>query len=373
MRRLAAGLAPLLLASCVLDAYVAPTPPPAPGTAGVGPPGPRREPEVRVLVFGDFGYDTHLQWLVARQMTADTRRRPFDLALQLGDNLYKCGPSAVRPGAEACRFEADGVTVAPGAAPPDDPLFRVNERPLAGLTARGGGTLATFLALGNHDVASVGACAAPGLSEEEAARRKACLEVARRTDTWNMPARRYVLDRGPLRFIVFDSNLVAGDYGGFTLGDEVDFVRRAAEGCGAGRACFLVGHHPPAAVHSYGGRRRAGPTTAQRRMAQVLAAAGGRARGYLAGHIHQLEHLTLDGLEVFISGSTAMGGFHPLGTVAPARAQVRFATDAWGYAVLEAGAGWYRMSFTDFTGAERYCCEAEGEGACRAQACGPAR
>ena len=375
MRAPAALLAPLLLASCVLDAYVAPTPAGATGTPAPGPrrEPPRREPEVRVLVFGDFGWDTHLQWLVARAMTADTRRRPFDLALQLGDNLYKCGPSAVRPGAETCRFEADGATVAPGAAAPDDPIFLVNERPLGGLAARGGGTLPTFLALGNHDVASGGACAAPGLPTAEAERRKACLAVARRTATWNMPARRYVLDRGPLRFVVFDSNLVVGDYGGFTLDDEVDFVRRAAEGCGPGRACFLVGHHPPAAVHGYGGRRLRGPTTAQRRMARVLEAAGGRARGFLAGHVHQLEHLTLDGLEVFISGSTAMGGFHRLGTVAPARAQVRFATDAWGYAVLEAGAGWYRMSFTDVTGAERYCCEAAADGPCLAAACGQAR
>jgi hypothetical protein len=134
-----------------------------------------------------------------------------------------------------------------------------------------------------------------------------------------------------------------------------------------------VGHHPPAAAHHYGVRRRAGPTEPQRRMARVLAAAGGRARGYLAGHVHLLEHLRLDGLEVFISGSTAMGGVHPLKVVSPARAQVQFATDAWGYAVLEAGAGWWRMTFIDFTGAERSCCEAEGEGACRAEACGPLR
>jgi hypothetical protein len=366
MRPSAALLAPLLLAACLHDAYVAPAPA---GGPDVPQAGPRREPEVRVLVFGDFGWDTHLQWLVARAMTADTRRRPFDLALQLGDNLYKCGPSAVRPGAETCRFEADGVTVAPGAAPPDDPIFLVNERPLAGLRARGGGTLATHLALGNHDVASSGACAEPGLAVAEAERRKACLAVARRTDTWVMPARRYVLDRGPLRFVVFDSNLVVGDYGGFTLADEVDFVRRSTEGCGPGRACFLVGHHPPAAVHHYRQRRRAGPTETQRRMAQVLAAAGGRARGYLGGHVHLLEHLRLDGLEVFISGSTAMGGLHPRKVVTPARAQVEFATDAWGYAVLEAGAGWYRVSFTDYTGTERYCCEAEGEGACRAERC----
>lgn len=304
-------------------------------------------------------------------MAAETRRRPFDLALQLGDNLYKCGPDPLRPGAETCAFEADGATVAPGAAPPDDPLFtRLNEGPLAGLRGRDGGPLQTYLALGNHDVASRGACASPGLSTEAAARRKACLSVARRTPTWAMPARHYVLDRGPLRLIVLDTNVVADDEGRFGLEAEEAFVRRAVEGCGPGRTCLLVGHHPPAAVHGYGARRSPWPTAPQRRMARLLAAAGGKARGFLAGHVHTLEHLTLDGLEVFISGSTAMGGFMPLRTVAPARAQVRFASTAWGYAVLEAGAGWWRVAFHDDGGAERYCCEAEGDGPCRAAACG---
>ncbi len=358
----ASALAALLLAGCVRDAYLAPTAP------GARPP-PRREPAVRLLVFGDFGYATLPQWLVARAMRADTARRPFDLAIQLGDNLYKCGPDAARPGAEACRFEADGATVAPGTPAPDDPLFLVNEGPLQGLRARGGGPLPVYLALGNHDVASDGGCATPGLPAAEAARRKACLAVARRTPTWIMPARHYVLDAGPLRLVVVDTNVVVADYGGFTLEAELDFVRGAVAGCGEGRTCLLVGHHPPAAVHHYPVRARAGPTEVQRRMARLLAAAGGKARGFLAGHVHMLEHLTLDGLEVFISGSTAMGGFHPLRHVVPARAQVRFATDAFGYAVLEAGPGWWRVEFHDDIGTERYCCEAEGDGACRAEAC----
>ncbi len=362
--RTLAALAGLLLTACVHGAYLAePVPPPATTRE------PPRQPAVRVLLFGDFGHRTTPQWLVARAMRQASEARPFDLALQLGDNIYSCGPDPTRSGAETCRFLEDGATVAPGAAPPDDPRFRVNEAPLEGLRGQDGGPLPMYLALGNHDVASTGGCAVPGLTAEEASRRKACLAVARRTPTWTMPARHYVLDRGPLRLVVVDTNVVVGDYGGFTLDHEVAFVRQATAACGPGRICFLAGHHQPAAVHHYRARRSLWPTPVQRRMARLLEAAGGRVRGVFAGHVHMLEHLSLDGLDVFISGSTAMGGFHPLRVVAPARAQVRFATDAWGYTTLEAGADWYRVEFFDYTGAARHCCEAGGEGPCRPVRC----
>jgi hypothetical protein len=356
-----AALAATLLSACAHDAYVA---------GPLAPAAPPPAPAVRVLLFGDFGHRTLLQSLVARAMRRASLARPFDLALQLGDNLYSCGPDPTRAGAETCRFAEDGATVAPGAAPPDDPLFRVNEAPLEGLRAADGAPLPIFLALGNHDVASTGGCRAAGLEVEEAARRRACLEVARRSPAWTMPARHYVLDRGPLRIVVVDTNLVVQDYGGFTLDEEVAFVREATAACGPGRTCFLAGHHPPAAVHGYRARWSPFPSPVQRRMARLLEAAGGRVRGAFAGHVHLLEHLSLDGLEVFISGSTAMGGYHRLRVVAPARAQVHFATDGWGYATLEAGADGYRVAFFDHGGVALYCCDAGREGPCRPARCG---
>lgn len=360
-RSLAAAVAAALLAACAHDVFVA---------GPLAPPSPPPAPAVRVLLFGDFGHPTLLQSLVARAMRRAAAERPFDLALQLGDNLYSCGPDPTRAGAETCRFSDDGATVAPGVVPPDDPLFRVNEAPLEGLRAADGAPLPVYLALGNHDVASTGRCAAPGLTADEAARRRACLEVARRSAAWQMPARHYVLDRGPLRLIVVDTNVVVGDYGGFTLDDEVAFVREAAAPCGPGRSCFLAGHHPPAAVHGYRVRWSPFPSPVQRRMARLLEAAGGRLRGVFAGHVHLLEHLTLDGLDVFVSGSTAMGGYHRLRVVVPGRAQVRFATDAWGYATLEVGADGYRVAFHDTSGAALYCCDAGREGPCRPAECG---
>lgn len=331
---------------------------------------PGRAPEVRALVFGDFGRRTLLQRIVARAMVRESVARPFDLALELGDNLYYCGPDPLRAGAETCRFEADGATVAPGAVPPDDPMFDAqNEARLRGLRGRDGGPVPVFLALGNHDVGWGGPrCAAPGLADDEASRRRACLEVARRTPTWQMPGRHYVVDRGPVRFVVIDTNVVVADYGGFTLDAEVEFVRRATEGCGEGRQCFLAGHHAPAAAHGYRVRAR-GRSPTQDRMARLLAAAGGRVRAFLAGHVHTLEHLTLDGLDVFVSGSTAMGGFMRMKVVTPARARPLFATSAWGFAVLEADARGYWVRFVDAEGRPLHCCAAGETGPCRPADC----
>jgi 3',5'-cyclic AMP phosphodiesterase CpdA len=326
----------------------------------------RGEPAVRVLVFGDFGHDTTLQHLVARGMRRAHAAHPFDLALQLGDNLYFCGPDPARPGAEACRFGEDGATVEPGPETPADPLFRVNEAPLEGLRGRDGSPLPIYLALGNHDIGWGGdRCVVPGLPGDEAARRRACLSVAHRTPTWIMPARHYVLDRGPVRLVVVDTNVVVADYAGFTLAQELAFVREATQACSAGRLCFLAGHHPPAAAIGW----RAGPSEQRARMARLVAAAGGRARAFFAGHVHTLEHLSLDGLDVFVSGSTAMGSFMPFRYVVPARAQVRFATSAWGWAELEADASGWSVRFVDLHGEPLHCCEAAGDGPCRPVRC----
>jgi hypothetical protein len=337
----------------------------------IEPAAPRREPSVRALLFGDFGHRTTPQRLSAEAMRRAHEANPFDLAFQLGDNLYFCGPEPARPGAETCRFAEDGITVAPGATQPDDPIFRVNEEPLEGLRLPGGEPLPMFLALGNHDVGlGGGRCRRPGLSDEETMRRRACLSVARRTDAWTMPARRYVIDRGPLRVIVVDTNVVVKEYGGFTLEDELAFVREAVAPCGEGRLCVMAGHHPPAVVHGYGREPRA--PSHHFRMTKLLDAAGGRVRAFFAGHVHALEHLTLGEMDVFISGSTAMGlGFRGFRTRWPAHAGVRFATARLGFAELEVHEdAAYRVRFVGTGGEPLHCCEAGREGLCRPVECG---
>jgi hypothetical protein len=354
-RAAALGLLPVLLA-CVPAVVREATPPAA---------APAWQPEVRVLVFGDFGARTWAQRRVAKAMARAHREAPFDLALQLGDNLYPCGPDPTRASAAACRFAGDGVTIAPGVPPPDDPLFRVNEEPLEALRGPPGAPpLPILLALGNHDIGWDG-CPTGGLPVEEAHRRRACVNVARRTPEWWMPARRYVVDRGPLRLVVLDTNAVVADYAGFTLEEELAFLRDALAGCGEGRACVIAGHHPPAAAVDY---PPPGPDF-HARMGRVLDLAQGRAAAFLGGHEHSLQHLTLRGLDVLVSGSTAHGGLVRFDLRYPAAASVRFASSAFGFGILEAAPGRWRFAFVDRSGRRIHCCEAEGRGPCRPVRC----
>ena len=356
MSRLPAARATLLVA-LALAAACAPAGRPATGTPmGAWPASPAA---VRVLVFGDFGDRTAKQERVAAAMLAAHRARPFDLAVQLGDNVYGCGPDLTLPGATACRFAEDGNTVAPGFAPPADPVFERNEAPLRALGGPDGAPLPTWLALGNHDLGSPSYCELPGLTRDQAMVLRACLSVAHRTPTWNQPARDYVLDRGPLRLIVVDTDPFAEPYGPFDGAAELEFVRQAAAGC-AGRTCLLVGHHPPAAASLIArpGRRF------EALSARLLEAAGGRVAAFLGGHWHTLQHLRRDGLDVLVVGSTARGRGDPFLQVWPPWAEPLFTSGAGGFAELEVSADGWRVRFTGEDGRALHCCAGRVNGRC---------
>ncbi|WP_242360471.1 metallophosphoesterase [Anaeromyxobacter sp. SG17] len=342
-------------------------------------PGPAPElsgPFLRVLHLADFGDGTDQQREVARAVSSAHRRSPFALALFPGDDVYPCGPSTTVPGASSCAFGADGNTLAPGFAAPADPGFARHEGPLS--TLAGAPAAEVYLALGNHDVASGGSCSQGGDPVAEG-RLKACLEVAHRSPLWQMPARHYALDRGAARFLVVDTNLVKGAYGGFALDDEVAFVREEAPGCRADACdaepggcdkpwCFLVGHHPPVTA---GGHRTDATPDYLARMDRLLAAGGGRVRAFLAGHDHDLQHLRApSGLDVLVSGNGARGRpSERFDTASVPGTEVIFASVRWGFGVLEvARAGW-RYRFEDDGGAPLYCCAAVGAGRCEPVAC----
>jgi hypothetical protein len=310
-------------------------------------------PVVRALHFGDFGEPTCQQAAVASAIEDAQGRSPFDLAFHVGDNLYDCGPDWRSTAAGRCAFEADGATVAPGYAPPRDPSFGEKFEDALGGLARAG--VPVYLALGNHDVATWGSCLPIG-DPVAVSRAKACLEVAHTGPAWRFPARHYVVDQGPARFIVIDSNLIKGDYGGFTLADEVAFVAASAAGCDA-RPCFVMAHHPAATA---GGHTSDFDPAYTARMAQVIAAAGGNLRGWLAGHDHDLQHLrTAAGLDVFVSGNgcrdrTSERFEHP----APTGSTLFYGSVRWGYAVLEVSATGFTWRAEDERGSPRHCCAA---------------
>jgi hypothetical protein len=333
-------------------------------------PGPAPEPidgGLRVLHGGDIGLGTCQQERVTDAMGAAHAAAPVDLALFAGDNLYYCGPSAARPGAEACAFAPDGATVATPPTGDPDPLFAdLFEGPLSVLSGPGGPP-PVLLVLGNHDVkTSGGDCTAEGLGPGEAARRKACLEVAHASALWSMPGRHWVHDQGPARFIGVDTNLVAGDYGGFTLDDEVAFVAQAAQGCDA-RACFVLGHHPPATA---GPHWKDLPPDGAARQQRLVDAAGPGLRAWLAGHEHDLEHVrTPEGLDVLVSGAGCFQRWGYSWEEPSPGAEVLFAAAAWGFGVLTVGDAGWQYRFQDQDGRGLYCCAAEGAGPCRPVTC----
>jgi hypothetical protein len=323
------------------------------GPATPGPAPTLTPPVLRVLHFGDFGEPTCQQASVASGIADAQRRKPFDLAIHIGDNLYPCGPDWFSTQASRCTFAPDGNTVTPGYVPPDDPGFRDKfEHPLAELAAAG---VPLYLGLGNHDIMTTPGCVPVG-DPVAVSRTKACLELAHKSPLWNLPARHYVLDRGPARFIFIDGNLIDGDYGGFTLQEEVDFLAASTVGCDA-MPCFVLSHHPAAAA----GQHAAGFTQEFRSRVQALeTAAGGRIRAWVSGHDHDLQHLrTAGGLDVFISGNGCRDRPSERFTeVAPAGATLLYGTVRWGYAILEVSATGFTWRVEDDSGTPRYCCAA---------------
>ncbi|MEI7704916.1 MAG: metallophosphoesterase [Deltaproteobacteria bacterium] len=335
------------------------------------PPGPAPAPgpvSFRALHVADFGDDTRQQAAVAAAMAAAARAAPVDLVLHPGDNIYECGVNPSLPGAEACAFAPDQNTVPPGTALPADPSFqKLFEKPLDGVL-RDGKPVPVLLTLGNHDVAASGGCAGGG-EARIIARRKACLQVAHRSPRWSMPGRHWVEDRGPVRFIGIDSNLLKRDYGDFSFDDEVAFVAGAAAPCKE-KLCFIVAHHPSFSA----GEHRADATPQYLERVSRIEAAAGPIAGWLAGHEHQLEQLRAPaGYDVIISGNGSRARPEErFSSVSAPGARLLFASTSPGFGILEVGAGGsWSYRFIDDQGRPVQCCASVSRGPCKPVTCPP--
>jgi hypothetical protein len=208
------------------------------------------------------------------------------------------------------------------------------------------------------------------LPVQETARRKACLSVAHATPLWSLPARHYVVDEGPARVVVLDSNTIYADYGGFTLEAELAFLDGALAGCEQ-RACFVLLHHPPVAAGEHA--RDFDRPERVTRMARLEEVAGGRVRAWLAGHDHDLQHLrTAGGVDVLISGNGATARPSERFERTAPSGQLIFASTAWGLGLLTVGPGGWDYRFEDTQGAPLHCCAASGAGRCEPYECAPA-
>jgi hypothetical protein len=177
-----------------------------------------------------------------------------------------------------------------------------------------------------------------------------------------MPGRHYVVDHPAgasppaVRFIALDTNVVRGDYGGFTLAEELAFLASASAGCDA-FPCFVIAHHPAATAGGHADDFDAGYAA---RMEQLVAAGGGNLRGWLAGHDHDLQHVrTSGGLDVFVSGNGARDRTDErFERAAPAGATLLFGSVSWGHAILEVSADGFAWRAEDERGRPAYCCQA---------------
>jgi tartrate-resistant acid phosphatase type 5 len=325
-------------------------------------------PQGRVLLFSDFGHEaTHQQHVVARAILRQNQREPFDMALDVGDNMGPCGPEGhYYLEDNGCAFARDGSTVAPPIPTRNDPGFDgLFENALAHLDVNGQ-PVPVYVALGNHDVGAGGDCRTTWLPKADEERLKACAEVAHRSRHWVMPGRHYVVEKGPARFIVLDGNVLGDDYGGFTFDDEVEFVRQSSAGCDS-RFCFIVSHYSPAAV----GKRRLNPAPSYlARMSRLERAMQGKLTGWLGGHYHELHHLrTGSGYDVFVAASTSNSGALEMEGVYPPGAELRFASDAWGFGVLQLAADGWEFKFVNTGNRAVYCCRAVRGAACEEVPC----
>lgn len=240
----------------------------------------RDSPLVRGVALGDAGVGSQRQADVARAMAAvcaqltDTRGPGCHLALYLGDNFYP-----------------DGVETE------SDSLFQSHFEQVYGDLA-----LPFWVVLGNHD---------HGSTSLQRGRGDAQVAYARHSEKWQMPARYYSFDAGPVRFLALDTtSLMLGSLWGDD--GQREWLANISTRDDDVPAVIAFGHHPyvSAGRHGMAGNFEGVgwlPIVGGRRLKdsfdEVLC---GKVDLYLSGHDHNLQSLTAPcGVSQVVSGAGA--------------------------------------------------------------------
>jgi 3',5'-cyclic AMP phosphodiesterase CpdA len=254
-----------------------------PGAAG--PSAASGTGRLRVLAVADTGSGDANQRAVGAQMAAVHRQRPVDLVLLGGDNIYPSGDMALI-----------------------DATFR---RPYAELLAAG---VPFHAVLGNHDIRTDNGTpqvAYPG---------------------FGMGGRSYSLRRGPVEFLMLDTN-VNTDWQ-----KQLNWLRAVLARSTAPWK-VVVGHHPIYSSGLYGNDPELGA-----KLIPLLRKHG--VQLYINGHEHHYERsLPIDGITYLVVG----GGGASLRPVM-ATAQTAKAVSVHSFAELEAGPTELRLSAWDSQG-----------------------
>lgn len=241
-----------------------------------------KEAQIRVLAFGDFGDGSEDQRRVAGTMLQYHRRHPFDFAITLGDNFYPSGMES--PADQRWRTWWSDLY---------DPLG-----------------IQFYAALGNHDWNSPNSPAAEVL-------------YTRESPSWRLPATYYTFTAGPAQFFALDTDIISEAQRRWLVGE----LQRSTA-----TWKIVYGHHP---IYSEGQHE-----DNNLKIEQLLPVLKNRADVYLAGHDHDMQHLSPEGrLHFFIAGSG--GKLRPI-TPGP---RSLFAKSAHGFAVLEVRTDSLKVSF----------------------------
>lgn len=240
---------------------------------------------VRVLAFGDFGDGSDRQKAMAKAMRRLHARKPFNLAVTLGDNFYPAGMT----GPADPRWESDFAS-----------LYGPMRIPF-------------YASLGNHDWI---------LADSPVAE----ILYAQRSPIWKMPSARYTFVAGPIQFFAIDTNLVTRA--------QVEWLEREL-GRSTARWKIVYGHHP---VYSHGFHGDE-PVVRDR----ILPVLRDRATIYLCGHEHDLQHLGPEAGVHFV----IVGGGGAATRPVSSGPRSRFAASKNGFAVIEANAKVLTLTLLD--------------------------
>ncbi len=220
---------------------------------------------IRLVALGDFGSGDRHQLAVAQAMARRHREQPFDLGVTLGDNFYRCGVRSLH-----------------------DPIWKTRWEDL--YTPLG---IPFYASLGNHDYGHP-----PVICPHNRASPKAQVDRTGHSKSWRMPARNYTYRAGPARFFVIDTEAWSPAQAAWLE----KALRETMEEPGVSWR-IVYGHHPMYTSGVHLNQRRIG---ALRRDLSALFR-DAKVDLYMAGHDHDMEHLSADGVHYLINGA---GGAH---------------------------------------------------------------
>ena len=275
--------------------------------------------QVRVVAFGDFGFDEVTEDSALQQgwgkglepweskVAATLRRyhakRPFNFGITLGDNFYP-----------------EGI-----AGPVDARWVRLWDQKYGALG------IPFYPSFGNHDWYDGNSPAAEVLHTQH-------------SRTWRFPAEFYTFTAGPVQFFAIDGNNLSPR--------QLAWLRAALEQSHA-HWKVVYGHFPPyftaGTPSDFGGQQPpTEDTTIVRRLVPVLK---GRADVYIAGHSHTFQFFKpIDGLTYIIAGT----GGAPLYKVDPDDSRLLYATASPGFTSLDVTDSTFTVQFISLDGKAQF-------------------